>query len=119
MYNRYEYPNIKGYYNGLENSLQQEITFDLKQLKGLVLDEIIVVDLELFLINNIVLILTHLDKLIANNQHTSSQLIRLKDVIRKDIVVLECNNELSYGSKRVFGEYMNYIYNVVDFMDKY
>ncbi len=117
MERRYEYEAIKEYFNSLNPEDKQAILFDLKQLKGLVLDQITVPDLPHFLVSNLELILNYLNLMFAdeniNQIHTKS----LRKLIRDDVFILNDHDELTYGEKRTFGEYMNYIYNVVDYIE--
>ncbi len=113
----YEYDNIRAFYRNLPNDRQNEILFELKQLEGIVLNQITVPDLPDYLINNFILILKYLDKLIADQKMDHEHYLKLKDLIRDDIIALKEHHEFNYGIKRTFGEYMNYVYNVVDFID--
>ncbi len=118
MVRKYEYAAVKEYFQSLDHEAKTEILFDLKQLKGLVLDRITVPDLPDYLVNNIELILNYLNHMFVERNLNKLHTFSLKELIRNDILVLNEHDELTYGEKRTFGEYMNYIYNVVDFIEE-
>ncbi len=113
-----EYKFIKDYYKGLTEEEKEEVLFDLKQLRGLVIDEIQIPDMSDYLVMNIILVLNRFDIILEykpNDMKEQFELLKL--IIKDDVVALQNNNEPTYGEKRTFGEYMNYIYNVVDFIE--
>lgn len=110
-----EYINIKDYFNNLNSEQKTEILYDLKQLKGLVLDEIEIPHMKQYLINNIIMVLNYFDSLLAKDW-TEKELQNLQLLIKDDIVSIKESDEIIYGEKRTFGEYMNYIYNVIEFI---
>lgn len=112
-----KYEHIVKFYNQLPPAIQVETIENLKELKALVYDEIVVPELEGDLnlrIRKILLRLDYIlgDEMIAHDEENFVRIIALKQTIVK-LLTTDYHQQYSYGSILTFCHYMNYILFVI------